>query len=59
MDELERAQRETIRKITGQVKSTPKEYIYEESDIEPLSVTAKRKAVTKYKRLCEFRRITH
>ena len=51
MEDLERAQREAIRKITGQVKSTPKEYIYEESNIEPLRVTAKRKAITMYEKV--------
>ena len=50
MEELERAQREAIRKISGLVKSTPKEYIYEEN-IELLSVTAKRKAVTMYEKV--------
>ena len=40
-----------LKEKQGQVKSTPKEYVYEESDIESLSVTAKRKAVTMYEKV--------
>ena len=41
----------TIRKITNQVQSTLKEYIYAESELKHLRLTAQIKAVTVYERV--------
>ena len=49
-----RAQIESIRKIIGQVKSIPKEYICGESDIEPLSIITKRKTIIIYGKVVQM-----
>uniref|UniRef100_A0A1I8HJM6 Reverse transcriptase domain-containing protein n=1 Tax=Macrostomum lignano TaxID=282301 RepID=A0A1I8HJM6_9PLAT len=50
LDDLDRAQREALRAITGLPRSTPVEAIYMETNVSPISLEARRRALMAYEK---------